>query len=102
MHSTIENSFGRLLSPIEIETIDKWLVKYSVAEIREALKLAIDANVYNLRYIEVVLNNWRMNGERRIPKRSMNAPHDLRTSDDLYDGGKLDKQQELIRKLYSS
>lgn len=86
MYATIENSFGRLLSPIEIDMIEEWLKKYPSFEILNALEVANDAKVKNLRYIDSVLRNRELNGEMKLVNQSADAT---------------DKKIALVRKLYS-
>lgn len=59
--ATIESEFRRPLSTFELQTISKWLdeEKYDPEMIMLALKEAVLNNVYNFRYIEQILVNWR-------------------------------------------
>lgn len=59
IYSVFEREFGRQLSPIECENIDKW-VSNGISEdlIKEALKEAILSNVKQIRYIDKILQNW--------------------------------------------
>ncbi|RHW39289.1 DnaD domain protein [Lysinibacillus yapensis] len=56
-----EQEFGRLLSPMEIETISMWLDTdhHSPAIIKEALKEAVLAGKLSLRYIDRILFEWK-------------------------------------------
>ena len=56
-----EQELGRLLSPIEIETIGMWmdLDKHSPEIIKAALKEAVLAGKVNLRYIDRILIEWK-------------------------------------------
>jgi len=56
-----EEEFGRLLSPMELETISMWLDvdKHSPEIIRLALKEAVLASKVNLRYIDRILFEWK-------------------------------------------
>ncbi len=56
-----EQEFGRLLSPIEIETIGMWMDHdhHSPAIIKEALKEAVLAGKISLRYIDRILFEWK-------------------------------------------
>ncbi|WP_256958212.1 DnaD domain protein [Streptococcus sp. B01] len=57
----IEHSFGRLLSPIEIEEICKWVSEdiYRPDVILEAVKEAVFKRKLNLKYIQGILRNWK-------------------------------------------
>lgn len=54
----IEINFGRTLNPIEYEVISKWedneLTRY-------AIKQAVLNNKYNIKYINTILNNYKLN-----------------------------------------
>lgn len=59
--SVFEQEFGRLLSPIELETIGMWLDNdhHSPAIIKAALKEAVLAGKLSLRYIDRILFEWK-------------------------------------------
>lgn len=61
IYSMFEQEFGRLLSPIELETIGMWLDKdgHSPAIIKAALKEAVVASKVSLRYIDRILFEWK-------------------------------------------
>ena len=68
IYSKIEEEFGRTLSPIEYETIKRWIDSGIKEElIYEALKEAILNGVTNLKYIDKILYEWNKKG---ITKRS--------------------------------
>ena len=56
-----EIEFGRLLSPIERQQIAAWINidHYRLEVIKIALREAVLAQVYNLRYIDRILLNWQ-------------------------------------------
>lgn len=56
-----EQELGRLLSPIEIETIGMWIDEdaHTPALIKEALKEAVIAGKLSLRYIDRILFEWK-------------------------------------------
>ncbi|MFS0576768.1 DnaD domain-containing protein [Sporosarcina sp. 179-K 3D1 HS] len=56
-----EQEFGRLLSPMECESITMWLDEdgHSVEIIRAALKEAVLAQKLSLRYIDRILFEWK-------------------------------------------
>lgn len=59
IYAAFEGEFGRTLSPIEYETISKWL-QNNVSEetIKSALKEAVLNGVTNLRYIDKIIYEW--------------------------------------------
>lgn len=56
----IESEFGRPLSPIEIETINQWIIddEYKPEMIKLALRESVLNQVYSLKYIDRILVNW--------------------------------------------
>ena len=61
--SKIEKEFGRTLSPIEYETISKWVEgQISQELIESALKEAILNNAPSIRYIDKILFEWNKKG----------------------------------------
>lgn len=69
LFSTFEREFGRLLSPMECETIAGWLDKdrYPVALIYAALKESVFAGKVHFRYIDRILLEWKRH-EVRTPE----------------------------------
>lgn len=64
IYSKFESEFGRVLSPIEYETINKWLssgVKEDL--ILSALKEAVVSGACNLRYIDKIIYSWTKKGK---------------------------------------
>lgn len=68
-----EGEFGRTLSPIEYEMINKWL-ESGVSEdtIKSALKEAILNNVRNFKYIDKIIYEWSKNGTKKRIKKEEN------------------------------
>lgn len=63
--SVFENELGKLLSPMEVEKIREWVTTYKNEElIIAALSEAVINGVNNLRYIDVILNDWHKKGYR--------------------------------------
>lgn len=56
----IEVEFGRPLSPIELETVSKWIDEdnYSAELILIALQEAVLNQVWNLKYMDRILRSW--------------------------------------------
>ncbi|REK77207.1 DnaD domain protein [Paenibacillus paeoniae] len=63
LFSVFEQEFGRLLSPMECETIVSWLDKdrYSEEIVLFALKEAVFAGKISLKYIDRILIEWSRN-----------------------------------------
>ncbi|USS91106.1 DnaD domain-containing protein [Fructilactobacillus carniphilus] len=57
----INHEFGRMLSPIELEMIKDWFEKdhYSAELVQLALREAVLNQVYNLKYMDRILLNWK-------------------------------------------
>ncbi len=65
--STIEEEFGRTLSPIEYEIVKAWIDSGISSDlIKEALKEAIFNGVSNLRYIDKILYEWNKKGIKTV------------------------------------
>ncbi|HEL2401784.1 TPA: DnaD domain-containing protein [Streptococcus suis] len=64
MVGEFERALGRLLSPYEIEDLQKTIEddKTSVDLVRAALKEAVFNNKTNWKYIQAILRNWRREG----------------------------------------
>ena len=84
IYSKIEKEFGRTLSPVEYETINKWIEgNISMDLIESALKESILNGVTSIRYIDKIIYEWNKKG--------------YKSSDDIV--GKK-KQDEKIEELY--
>lgn len=61
IYKLFEQEFGRLLSPMEYETIGMWFDqdKHSASLIRLALKEAVLSQKLSLRYIDRILFDWK-------------------------------------------
>ncbi|HER9644138.1 TPA: DnaD domain protein [Streptococcus pyogenes] len=70
LFDNFQNNWMRLLSPFEIEDINKWIdeEKMPVEVVNEALKSTILYNAPNLRYLNRVLNNWKRQGIDTVEK----------------------------------
>ena len=66
IYSKFESEFGRSLSPIEYETINRWL-ENGVSEeiITSALKEAVINGASNLRYIDKIIYEWTKKGYKK-------------------------------------
>ena len=67
IYSKFESEFGRSLSPIEYETINRWL-ENGVSEeiITSALKEAVINGASNLRYIDKIIYEWTKKGYKTV------------------------------------
>lgn len=54
-----ENEFARLLSPMEIETVESWTKSFQNEMIVYALNIAVRNNKKTFGYIEGILKNWK-------------------------------------------
>ena len=53
----IENEFGRLLSPLEIEIINTW--DYPLDVLKLAIQEASTSGNFNIKYIDKIIFNWK-------------------------------------------
>lgn len=65
IYSKFESEFGRVLSPFEYETINKW-IENGVSEdlIVSALREAVINGACNLRYIDKIIYEWTKKGSK--------------------------------------
>ena len=83
IYSKIEKEFGRTLSPVEYETINKWIEgNVSIDLIQSALREAILNGVNSIRYIDKILFEWNKKG--------------YKSSDDIISKNKKDEEIEQI------
>lgn len=67
IYSMFEQEFGRVLSPMEYQTINGWLEnKIPVDLITAALKESVLSGVNNLRYIDKILFEWNKKGYKKV------------------------------------
>ncbi|UUX34531.1 DnaD domain-containing protein [Fundicoccus culcitae] len=66
--SYFEKEFGRVLSPIELEVLNNWIVtdKYPEDLIKLALKQAVLNQAFSFKYIEAILLNWQKSNVRTV------------------------------------
>lgn len=84
IYSKFEKEFGRTLSPVEYETISKWIESNIPIDLIEAaLKEAILSGVNSIRYIDKILFEWNKKG--------------YKTSSDIINKSKKD---EYIEEIY--
>ncbi|MBQ3142566.1 MAG: DnaD domain protein [Bacilli bacterium] len=78
IYSKFESEFGRTLSPIEYETINKWLSNNISEEmIINALKEAVLNGVTNLKYIDKIIFEWN--------KKKLNKKFKEEKNEELFD-----------------
>ncbi|MGT2711559.1 DnaD domain-containing protein [Streptococcus oriscaviae] len=96
-----ERELGRLLSPFEIEDLQKTIHEdhTSVELVRAALREAVFNNKTNWRYIQAILRNWRREGittlaqvEAKNAEREVQIPKNVTVSDDFLDAMNLWKE----------
>ncbi len=70
-----EQEFGRLLSPMEAETVAMWLDQdhHTPALIRKALMEAVLAQKVTMRYIDRILFNWKKNNIKTVEEADLYA-----------------------------
>lgn len=106
---TFEKEFGRPLSPIEVEQIEKWAQETEQGLILEALRRAVLMGKHNFKYIDRILLRWQKNNLRSIEAITAYDQQFLKQRDknttSLHNEGKKKtnaKKKELIKTLYLS
>lgn len=64
----MEQSFGRPLSPYEIETLNQWIDvnQHDLSVIQAALDEALSQNKLSFKYIDRILLNWKKNNVKTV------------------------------------
>ncbi|MBG9366582.1 DnaD domain protein [Streptococcus sp. NLN64] len=62
----IQESYGRLLNPIEIEDLQKWARDFSVVLIKEAVRESVLNGKTSWRYWQTILRNWVNEGIQTV------------------------------------
>lgn len=64
----VEQSFGRPLSPYEIETLNQWIDvdHHDLSVIQAALDEALSQNKLSFKYIDHILLNWKKNNVKTV------------------------------------
>jgi DNA replication protein len=107
---TFENEFGRPLSPIEIEQIEKWSLEADQGIILEALRRAVLMGKHNFKYIDRILLRWQKNNLRNLEAitaydQQFLTQKDKKNTTPSRNEGKKNtntKKKELIKNLYLS
>jgi DNA replication protein len=63
---TFEKEFGRPLSPIEVEQIEKWADESDAQLVVEALRRAVLGGKHNFKYINSILLEWKKNNLKTL------------------------------------
>jgi DNA replication protein len=63
---TFEKEFGRPLSPIEVEQIEKWAGEADAQLVVEALRRAVLGGKHNFKYINSILLEWKKNNLKTL------------------------------------
>lgn len=96
--SLFEREFGRPLSPMEFEIINRWLDNNINEElIQHAVKEAIFNDSFTLRYVDAILNEWAKKGfktskEVDLYLKKKKQPK-IRKNEDFFDYNWLDDEE---------
>ncbi len=66
IYKTIEENFGRTLSPIEIEKVDNWLLLFKEEIIEYAINISVLNNKRTFSYVNGILKNWKSSGYKTL------------------------------------
>ena len=58
IYNFVEKNYGRTITPLEVEKIQKWQEQFSDEMIEYAIELSVMNDVKNFKYIEGIINNW--------------------------------------------
>jgi DNA replication protein len=96
IYTKFEQEFGRTLSPLELEMINKWLSDGNDPDfIIEALKEAVYNGAKSLNYINKIIHNWRTKGYKTVQdvKKGMKQETELEKTKELFYYNYLDEEQ---------
>lgn len=100
LYKYIEKELSRPINSIEIEMIDGWIQnKIDDSLIKEAIKIAIKDGVYNLKYIDKILFDWKSRGitnVQEINNSFKEEKNDIINNVDLDEWNWLDDEEEYI------
>lgn len=100
LYKYIEKELSRPINSIEIEMIDGWIQnKIDDSLIKEAIKIAIKDGVYNLKYIDKILFDWKSRGitsVQEINNSFKEEKNDFINNVDLDEWNWLDDEEEYI------
>ncbi|MGB9792322.1 MAG: DnaD domain-containing protein [Thermacetogeniaceae bacterium] len=104
-----EQEFGRALTPIEFEQINRWssVEGYSEELILEALKRAVLQGVCNFKYIDRILSHWAKRNLRTVREVEQYeeryfAQRQMKKSRDNQAFAKWEEREEKYRDLYAN
>lgn len=66
IYEFVEKNFGRILTPIEIDKIDKWRLEFSQDIIEYAIQISVLNNKKTFNYVNGILNNWKSRGHKTL------------------------------------
>lgn len=66
IYEFVEENFGRILTPLEIQKINEWEKQYSEEILKYALKIATLNNKKTFNYVNGILNNWKSAGYKTL------------------------------------
>ena len=95
IYTKFEQEFGRTLSPLELEMINKWLSDGNEPEfVEEALKEAVYNGAKSLKYIDKIIHNWRSKGYKTVldVKKGIKQEAELENTKELFDYNWLDEE----------
>jgi len=66
IYEFVEQNFGRIITPTEIDKIDKWLNEFNVDILKYAIQIAVLGNKKTFNYVNGILNNWKSRGHKTL------------------------------------
>ena len=59
IYEFVEKNFGRILTPTEIDKIEKWVNEFNVDILKYAIQISVLGNKKTFNYVNGILNNWK-------------------------------------------
>lgn len=66
IYEFLEQNFGRTISPIEFEKINKWLETFTEDIVKYSIELCVTYNAKTFSYLNKILNNWKAKGYKLL------------------------------------
>ena len=102
IYTFLESSYGRTISPLEIQKLDSWLEDFDEDIIKHAIELSVLNNTKKFNYVEGILRNWKACGYKTLTEikesedeiYSSRADHNRDEFDEVFDYNWLEEQDD--------
>lgn len=96
IYEFIEKEFGRTLSPIEFEKINKWLLLFDEDIIKYAIELSVMQNKKTFAYINGILKNWKSCGYKTLEEIKENEKSKIKSNEPSWFNEEVKNEEVLL------